>query len=453
MSSGQMDQELSDLLGDVEQDIASQKPEGGTAVATAPPPPKKDAQAQEAQQGPPPPLDSPSPIAKKKLNININKDFFKKVLEGGEKEYTDRMADQLDKAMNAPVREDRTLFRQKLIATHWNFLASITHLINAKMPLEKKLCVRYGIVDITLLRPEHIDVIKSIPIDTKYEEWPFYYMDEWLQEVAAGQIKASMVDETKQPIASSSAMQEKLDRRIDTKNASLTLFKNKSADREIIEKSFASSVNAMITHSPLPQYDNIMDIYTQEQRNIMSKFTEDLRKLKTMDNVLLSYLRELKSVDTDIENIKDKMGDGGMAEYDDGIINNECNSLRQMIKMCAGPRGNHFPLLIKDYCPPTLEYFNTKENVIKLIQEIEQKDAKVFYREFKGQSNRIVPYMILVPGYGEHGVCWEPFDIRQRATSRGRLAIPLYPRTPKYSLLTTVEDLRWPVAKETAGYR
>ena len=447
-----MDQELTDLLGDGDEDIASQGgTTGATAVAIPPPPPKKTGQPQETQKVPPPP--APSPVAKKKLSININKDFFKKVLEGGDREYTEKMTDQLDKAMNAPVREDRTLFRQKLIATHWNFLGSITHLINTKLSLEKKLCIRYGIADITLLTPDQIDVIRSIPLDSEYEDWPFYYMDEWLQEVASGKIKASMVDETKMPKTTTSAQQEKLDRKIDSRKASLTLFKNKVAGREAIEKTLVGSINAMITHSPIPQYDDILNVYTPEQKNIMSKFTDDFRKLKAIDNILLSHLRELRGIDSDIENIKNKMGDEGVAEYDDRLITDECNSLRQMVKMCAGPRGNHFPLLIRDYCPTSLEYVNTKENVIKLAQELEQKDAGVFYREFKGQSNRIVPYMILVPGYGEKGVCWEPFDIRQRATSRGRIAIPLYARTPKYSLLTAVGDLRWQVAKEKAGYR
>jgi hypothetical protein len=124
-----------------------------------------------------------------------------------------------------------------------------------------------------------------------------------------------------------------------------------------------------------------------------------------------------------------------------------------MIKMCAGPRGNHFPVMISDYCPPNLEYVNTREHMIKLIQQLEEKDSEAFFREFKGQKNRIVPYIILLPGFGDKGVCWEPFDIKQRATSRGRVAMPMYPRVPMIALLNAVADLRWQVAKEKAGYR
>jgi len=434
MSNGNLDPEVADLLGEVDKDIASQKG-GGTAVATSPPPA------------------APSLVAKKP--VTVSSDYFQKVIEGEDKELAERMATQLDKAMNAPVREDRTIFKQKLIATYWNFLSAMAPKITGKLSIEKQLCIRYGIADISLLKPDQAEMMKSIPLNStvSQEDWPFYYMDEWLKEIASGKIKPSMIDETQLPKTDSSAAQEKLDRKIDSRNATLTLYQNKSAERDAIERRFQDSVGAMFTHNPLPQYNNLPDAYTPEQKNIMSKITDDLRKLKTLDNVLLSYLRELRTIDTDIENIKNKMGDAELAAIDSGIIVNEFNSLRQMIKMCAGPRGNHFPILIKDYCPETIEMINTKENLVKLIQELEHKDEGAFYREFKGQRNRIVPYIMLVPGYGEKGICWEPFDIKQRATSRGRIALPLYPRLPKYSLLTAVGDLRWQVAKEKAGYR
>ena len=63
-----------------------------------------------------------------------------------------------------------------------------------------------------------------------------------------------------------------------------------------------------------------------------------------------------------------------------------------------------------------------------------------------------MPYVILIPTYGDSGFCWEPFDRYNRITSRGRIAIPMYPKDLKIALLTAVADLRWQVAKEKASY-
>ena len=70
----------------------------------------------------------------------------------------------------------------------------------------------------------------------------------------------------------------------------------------------------------------------------------------------------------------------------------------------------------------------------------------------KNVSNRIVPFVILIPTYGDRGFCWEPFDRYNRITSRGRIAVPMYPKDLRIALLTAVADLRWQVAKEKASY-
>ena len=49
-------------------------------------------------------------------------------------------------------------------------------------------------------------------------------------------------------------------------------------------------------------------------------------------------------------------------------------------------------------------------------------------------------------------ICWEPFSRYNRATSRGRVAIPLYPKNIREAILSAVADLRWQVAKEKAQH-
>jgi hypothetical protein len=123
-----------------------------------------------------------------------------------------------------------------------------------------------------------------------------------------------------------------------------------------------------------------------------------------------------------------------------------------MAKMCVGRQGNHFPILMKSYFRASLSAVATRENVIKELAAIEALDPQLFHRAFKGQTNRIVPNVILLPCYGDDGVCWEPFERRNRASSRGRIAVPMYPKKVNEAVITAVADLRWQVAKEKAQH-
>jgi hypothetical protein len=63
-----------------------------------------------------------------------------------------------------------------------------------------------------------------------------------------------------------------------------------------------------------------------------------------------------------------------------------------------------------------------------------------------------VPNTIILPCYGDTGLCWEAFERFNRATSRGRIAIPMFPKNLHLAVLTALADLRWQVAKEKASY-
>jgi hypothetical protein len=65
---------------------------------------------------------------------------------------------------------------------------------------------------------------------------------------------------------------------------------------------------------------------------------------------------------------------------------------------------------------------------------------------------RIVPYVLLLPTYGDTGMCWEPFNRYNRLTSRGRIFVPMYPKSLQLAVIGAVADLKWQVAKEKAAY-
>ena len=90
--------------------------------------------------------------------------------------------------------------------------------------------------------------------------------------------------------------------------------------------------------------------------------------------------------------------------------------------------------------------------VLRELAWIESIDPEAYIRIHRGVKNRIVPYVLLLPTYGDTGFCWEPFDRFNRITSRGRIIIPMYPRDLRTACLTAVADLRWQVAKEKASF-
>ena len=109
-------------------------------------------------------------------------------------------------------------------------------------------------------------------------------------------------------------------------------------------------------------------------------------------------------------------------------------------------------MLMKQYFRSNIRDIGTRENVIIEMATIEGIDPGVFERTFKRQTNRIVPLVVIVPCYGDTGVCWEPFERYNRATSRGRIAIPMFPKDIRTAVISALADLRWQVAKEKAQH-
>jgi hypothetical protein len=123
-----------------------------------------------------------------------------------------------------------------------------------------------------------------------------------------------------------------------------------------------------------------------------------------------------------------------------------------MTKMTIGRQGNHFPVLTAEYYHCANDDLGTRENVIAMLAWIESVDPEAFCRVYKNRLNRIVPYVVLIPSYGDSGMCWEPYDRHNRATSRGRIAVPMYSKSLQIAVLSAVGDLRWQVAKEKASF-
>lgn len=383
-------------------------------------------------------------------HLTIGGDFYNKVIEG-EDEFSGRLTEQIDKALNAELKEDRTIFRQRVVATYWNFMGNILKYVGPELSVEKRMAMRCGVLDINFLEPEQQNNIKKFMVNTATEN-PFYYVDEWFEAIIRGEVKPSMVDEVSKKKDDDQSARDKMDRKQGTKEAELASLRSKLQQRKMVENGIVSRSELIARHEQVPGYSDLEAEYTKDQRDSIAEVFNDMQKLKYLDKVISQGFIALRRADSEIEEMKTKLGSLSDRVIDDTVLRDESNSIRQMIKMTVGPQGNHFPILLKEYMPYEEERLAIKQSLINIVQEIEKIDSEVFVREFKREKHRIVPFIILVPCFGESGICWEPFDTANRATSRGRIAIPMYPRNIKISVLRALADLRWQVAKEKASY-
>ena len=380
-----------------------------------------------------------------------DKDYYKKVLSN-EGEVAQRLHSTLTEFLNTQDPKDRSLFRGKLMSAYWNFASSMVSKIYTELPMPKVLLLRYGMLLPSLLSTEHLQILSKIIFDNNTGE-PVYYVDEWMRKIATGQVAASATDETKvQARSSGSRMTSLIEKAAGQRDLQFSSLRTKINELDISEDTLQNLVSIVLNHDTHSTY-RLKDSFNTEQRKALFEIQEILKRLNTLDKEISRLYMELDDADKQLGDLKAKAAElGDEVGVDNQAITGEFNTVRQMIKLSVGRQGNHFPFLMKQYLRPTLSEYATRENVITAMAFVESLDKGLFLRTFKRQTSRIVPHTIIVPCYGERGVCWEPFEKFNRATSRGRIAIPLYPKDVKTAVIAALADLRWQVAKEKAQH-
>jgi len=229
--------------------------------------------------------------------------------------------------------------------------------------------------------------------------------------------------------------------------------KAKAEERKSLEAMLRERVDAIGEHGNLPGFIHIPAPYTDAQKKSINEVAEIARRLLAADKELVNSVDSFEDATKDVQSIKDKMGSlGEDSKANLQALQQEFETDRQMLKMCIGRQGNHFPLLNKEYFHLNLREIGTRENALDALIWIEGIDIQAFCRPYKSTLNRIEPFVLLLPCYGDQGVCWEPFDRFNRHTSRSRLAVPMYPKNLKVAIAMAVADMRWQAAKEKASY-
>ncbi len=382
----------------------------------------------------------------------VDKDYYKTALSG-EGAAAQKIHSLLSDFLKAENPKDKTMLRERLIVAYGELAASIAGKAGGTLPIPKKMLLRFGVVLPTLINKEQRLVLSKIIMENDTGE-PVFYVDEWLAKIGTGEISPSVVDETKKGKGNQGKKTNiNLEKERGHRDSVFALMKTKASAISDIENSFAEKTAFIRKHTPLVKYGNIAGSYSPEQRSAINEMQELARRLLQYDKELSSAIESMDVAVEKVRELEQKAKEEGQeTSVDSHVLVEEYMTVKQMAKMSVGRKGNHFPILMQQYMKANIRELATRENIIATMAEIEKIDPGLFKRTFKRQTNRIVPYVMVLPCYGEFGVCWEPFEKFNRATSRGRIGIPLYPKDLKTAVIYALGDLRWQVAKETASY-
>jgi hypothetical protein len=378
--------------------------------------------------------------------------YYKAALSG-EGDIAQRVHGILQKYLTAKDPKDRSVFRQQFINPFWDFLLGVAKKTPGKIIPPKKFLLRFGILHPTFITAETRAFFSKIVVENELDQ-PVYYLDEWLRAVGTGVARPSTTDEVKVAKNSNAAkIQQLLEKAAGKLDGSKSLLKAKDQERIQMEKTLQERMAAAFDHSPLTGFEEVNSCYTEAQKKTFSDMQELIKSLLKTDHELELYIKDYSQSQEDVQTLRGKVEEeGGASTVDFAAVDAEFDTVRQMAKMTIGRQGNHFPILTGDYfhCGPNDVGF--RENIVAMLAKIESIDTEAFCRVYKNRLNRIVPYVILIPTYGDLGFCWEPFDRFNRATSRGRVVVPMYPKSLYIAVLSAVADLRWQVAKEKASF-
>ena len=380
-----------------------------------------------------------------------DKEYYKKVLVNlGEP--SKKVHSLVTQFIGAKDGQDRSIYRTRLAAAYWDLAAEIAQKIGSDLALQKRLALRFGLLSPTFITADQRNMFCRVIFENSTGE-PFHYLDEWMSEIASGQVAPSETDEVN--VASKGSDQrtlEIIEKRKGQRDAEMSLLQNKIIEQDALEAQLLANVKSIVVHEHRQDYRGLKDAYTPSQKSQLGSLSELIRRLTNMDREIGRSYSALDKLKEELENLSGKVEGAAVSQVDTSAIRTEFDTVRQMAKLCVGRQGNHFPVLMKQYVRSNIRDICTRENVINQMMAVESLDPELFHRTFKGQTNRIVPFVILLPSYGDQGVCWEPFARRNRATSRGRIAIPMFPKDCKQAIISAVADLRWQVAKEKAQH-
>ncbi|MBR5033131.1 MAG: hypothetical protein IKX70_05645, partial [Treponema sp.] len=348
-------------------------------------------------------------------NVYEDPKYYKTVLTN-ENQSAQRVHQVLSKYLTCQDPKDRAVYRQQIVTCYWELLRGMApKMADINLPMPKRMLMRFGVLLPSLFKAEQKDFFSRIIFENKPQE-PVLYVDEWFKEIASGRMNNSMTDEKKtpqrnlSPEQAASAEQARL-MQLQSKNSgklqsSENILHIKENERSMIEVELRNRVDSLCQHSPIIGMEPHTQGLSESQRKLFSEITDLLHRLSRNDKELSKALAEFQEAKGVYDSVQNKIQDSGpIVQVDTSAINIEFETIRQMAKMTIGRRGNQFPIFTREFYHCTENGTGTRENVIEVMRWIESIDPGVFCRVHKNIPNRIVPYVCLVPTYGDRGFC------------------------------------------------
>ena len=379
--------------------------------------------------------------------------FYQNVLTG-EGEVAKRMHNTLALFMKAENPEDRSLYRNRLIPLYWELVKTVVANAAGALSDPKMLLLRFGVLLPTMLDKDQREMVAVIVAQNATDQ-PIYYMDEWLLHVAAGAIGASATDETgRRGPQKSSSITQQLEAARGREAGHKTRVQGQDQELRTLEEEVQSLVSRLVQRDTHPTMPEVKAPPGEHQLNLISDITNNLKSISTVAREMTKTIEQWEDLHASVQRLQQQAAAAGdkVEQVNPKAAAKEAETVQQMAKMCVGRQGNPFPLLYTKYFRSGLHSVGTRENVNNILAEVEAIDPGVFERTFRQQTTRIVPNIVLIPSYGDQGICWEPFERLNRASSRGRLAIPMFGKDLRTAILSALGDLRWQTARERASH-
>lgn len=392
-------------------------------------------------------------IKLKKLLEDCSK-YINEVLKNEDSELSYKVLESMDLWKNPKYKDEKFKYRERLSQNFWALYRDMAPKIMSNSFSKQKInMIRYGLLDSEYLTKNQQKIVREIEeSNKKFKSDSIFLADEWFKNIAKGKIPSSVMDET--AIKRKAPTKDKIENKQGQLDAETKSAKNKIEIILDLEDTLKECIDKISQHEKHPDFNDneLITNYESMQRETITQLLDIGRKLLNYDRQLGNNYKIIDKIKFDIQRLEKALEDGEDFVAGNELIIGEFLSFRQMVKMSAGRQGNHFPILYSSYFSEDAFNIATKQNVAKIIDDVEKLDPSVFVRTYKSEDNRIYPYIVIVPSYGHRGICWEPFSRTNRATSKARLVIPMYPKNLKVTVLTALADLRWQVAKEKAQH-
>lgn len=382
--------------------------------------------------------------------------FFASIFQGKKIILQQKIRSQIEEYNKTENQDEKNTLKMKLITELNNlFLDVLPDVTSDNAHICARLLVRNCIVTEAWMSDAHRELFSKIPVgyvEPVDMDFPVFYQDEWMSGVESGAVRSSKIEDAR------SANQKKSpDARLNQ------LYSSIETERQNLEKNLENreqvldEIQEMIDEIMLSRVSTaILDEnppYNVKINNNsgFEKLRQAMSKMQAVERYLSGTFLKVDKLSEETRVLEQKLGCEAKPENtENDALKDEFEALRQMQKLCVGPRGNDFPYFYSGFAG---QEFISRELLVSRMKHFLYLDSGLFYWKFQGLESNSCPYTVLLPCYGESGCCWEPIDYKNKASGRGKLGIPMYPANnpPDRVILSALAQYRWLKEKELMG--